>query len=373
MPRLAVRAAVLRAAAAPLKIETVYLDEPGRGEVLVRTRAVGLCHSDLKYVTGSLDITLPAVLGHEVAGVVERIGDGVTRLSVGDHVVATVTPSCGACAACVSGYPTQCQRVADLRRRDAPTMVDVDDNPVTTLGAVGAFAEAILVPESALAVVPPHLDSRFVCLLSCCVSTGVGAVVHGAKVTPADTVAVVGCGGVGMAAIQGSRIAGARRIIAVDMHLAKLELARSLGATDVVLASAADAHEQILRLCPGGVSQVFEAVGSQQTAEFAFSLLAPGGTATILGLTSPGSRISIDAQSLVEGDRRLQGAYMGGTRFLADIPVLTDHLDSGRLDVASMVTSTINLDQINEGFESMKLPTTIRTVIAFESPTEVSR
>ncbi|WP_440711784.1 zinc-binding dehydrogenase [Herbiconiux sp. YIM B11900] len=361
MSRIPIQAAVLTAPGEPLQLQTLYLDEPGPGEVLVTVEAAGLCHSDLHYITGSLPITTPAVLGHEVAGRVERVGVGVTRIAVGDRVVATVTPSCGSCPECVSGNPTLCERVSELRRRPDALLVDADGRPVIALGAIGAFAEAIVVPEASLAVVA-DLNPQLACLLGCCISTGVGAVVHGASVSASDTVVVIGCGGVGMAAIQGARISGARRIIAVDIHDDKLALARALGATDVISA-ADDVRTEVLALTVGGVTRAFEAVGRPETAELAFSVLAPGGVATILGLMPVDSTIPIDAASLIEGSRRIQGAYMGANRFLADVAFLVDHAKSGRLDLSSMVTEVVTLEDINTGFEAMRSPASIRTVV----------
>lgn len=366
MARIPVRAAVLRVPRKPLEVETVYLDEPRVGEVLVRTTAAGLCHSDRHYLHGSLEIAMPAVLGHEVAGVVERCGPGVNRIAVGDHVVVTIAPSCGQCPECVSGCPTRCTRSGELRSRPEPLLVDEAGEAVTSLGAIGAFAEAFVVAESALAVVEADIPPTVACLLGCCVSTGVGAVIHGAEVGPGDTVAVIGCGGVGMAAIQGARLSGARRIIAIDVHEEKLALASRLGATDFVRSSGEDTRDAVLAIVPKGVTRAFEAVGRPSTAELAFSLLAPGGVATILGLMPAGSRISIEASALIEGDRRLQGAYMGGNRFLADIATLTDHYRSGGLDLDSMVTAVVDLDGLNAGFAAMLTPYAIRTVLSFD-------
>ncbi|MDN4596687.1 Zn-dependent alcohol dehydrogenase [Leifsonia virtsii] len=364
MARIPITAAVLETPGEPLRATTVYLDEPGPGEVLVRTEAAGLCHSDLHYLNGSLAIVTPVVLGHEVVGRVDQVGTGVTRLRPGDRVVATVTPSCGACSQCVSGHPTQCLRVGELRERAEPLIVDADGVEVGSLAGIGAFAEAFVVREAALALVTDDVDPLAACLLGCCISTGVGAVVHGAAVSASDTVLVIGCGGVGMAAIQGARICGARRIVAVDLHPEKLELARQLGATDVILASD-DVRGRVDTIAPNGVTRAFEAVGRPATAELAFSLLAPGGVATILGLMPEGSRINVDASALIEGDRKLQGAYMGGNRFLADIDLLTDHHRTGRLDLESMVTGVVSLNDINDGFDAMRDPQSIRTVVDF--------
>ncbi len=367
MSRVPIRAAVLRVPGEPMNIETLFLDQPGPGEVMVRTTAAGLCHSDLHYVNGSLDFKAPVVLGHEVTGVVERCGPGVSRIAVGHRVVVTINPSCGQCAQCVSGSPTQCNRVSAIRRRPAPLLVDETGATVNSFGAIGAFAEAIVVSESALAIVDADVPPNVACLLGCCISTGVGAVVHGANVGATDTVAVIGCGGVGMAVIQGARLSGARRIIAVDIHEDKLALARDLGATDFVVSSGNATRDTVLAIVPDGVTRAFEAVGRPATAELAFSILARGGVATVLGLMPPGSLIRIDAAELIEGDRRLQGAYMGSSRFLADVPTLIDHYHSGRLDLKRMVTGTVTLDDINAGFSAMASPATIRTVIHFDN------
>ena len=209
-------AAVLVHPGEPLEIRNVLIDDPLENEVLVRTMAVGLCHSDLHYLNGSLGIDLPVVLGHEVAGIVEQVGAATTRLKVGDRVVATVTPSCGACHQCLSGRPTQCLRVDELRFRPRPKLTAESGEPIGALGGIGAFSEAFLVSEASLAKVDESVPATAACLLGCCITTGVGAAIHGAKLTPQDTVAVIGCGGVGMAAIQGARLAGARKIVAVD-------------------------------------------------------------------------------------------------------------------------------------------------------------
>jgi alcohol dehydrogenase/S-(hydroxymethyl)glutathione dehydrogenase/alcohol dehydrogenase len=366
--RTPVRAAVLEQPGKPLQIRELFLDEPTDNEVLVRTERAGLCHSDRHYVTGSLSITTPAVLGHEVAGIVERVGAAVTRLSPGDRVVATVTPPCGACSFCVSGRPTQCGRVGAMRHRSQPRMVTADGTPVQTLGGIGAFAERFLAHEQALATVDSAVAPSVACLLGCCITTGVGAVLHGAHVTPQDTVAVIGCGGVGIAAVQGARLAGARRIIAVDTMAAKLDLAQHLGATDTVLADTDSAATlaAVHQIQPGGVTRAFEAVGSPATAELAFAVLAPTGTATILGLMPEGKTLTIPADALIYGDRTLQGAYMGANRFLADIDVFCDHYAAGRLDLDAMVTDEIAFSAINDGLDAMSEATTIRIVLDFD-------
>jgi S-(hydroxymethyl)glutathione dehydrogenase / alcohol dehydrogenase len=318
--RTPIRAALLHEPGKLLELAEVLLDEPAAHEVVVRTERVGLCHSDLHYLNGALSISTPAVLGHEVAGVVQTVG-----------------------------------------------LLTSQGREVTVLGDLGGFAEAFLASERSLAKLPPGLDPAVACLLGCCVSTGVGAALHGAKITAQDTVAVIGCGGVGIAAIQGARLAGARRIVAVDAAAGKLPLARRFGASDTVLADADPATTlgRLHELLPGGCSHSIEAVGRAATAELAFDVLAPGGTATILGLMPEGERLSISADALVYGDRMLRGAYMGASRFLSDVEVYTDHYLAGRLDLDAMITAVLPFARINDGFARMPDPGTIRIVLAF--------
>lgn len=360
-----ITAAVLTGPGEPLQLQDIVIDDPLDNEVLVRVERVGLCHSDLHYLRGSLQIQTPAVLGHEVCGIVDQVGSLVTDVRPGDRVVATVTPACGRCPQCLAGRPTQCMRVDVVRQRPRPKHWNPDGTEISALGGVGAFAEAILVTESSLAVVDQDMPADVVCLLGCCISTGVGAVLHGAQISPSDTVAVIGCGGVGIAAVQGARIAGARRIVAIDAAAAKLDVALKFGATDALLASsdAAETVAALMELIPGGATHTVEAVGAPATAELAFNCLAPTGTATILGLMPEGSRLTLDADALVYGDRRIQGAYMGANRFLSDVGLFADHYRSGRLDLESMVSEVLPFDQINEGFAAMALPDSVRIVV----------
>lgn len=364
MSRTPITAAVLREPGRPLEHETLFLDEPLAGEVRVRTHAVGLCHSDLHYIQGNLPIDLPAVLGHEVVGEVEAVGPDCASLSMGDRVVVTITPSCGSCPQCQSGKSTLCQRSSILRKRTQPKLLDANDNEVHLLGSIGAFAEALVIPEVAAVLVGSDMSATEACLLGCCVATGYGAVVHGAQVSSLDTVAVIGCGGVGIAAIQAARIAGARKVIAIDLFEEKLARACRLGATHRVK-SDPDASTQIEQISPGGVDKTFEAVGSPATAALAFEILAPGGTATILGLQPSGNKIEINAEKLIEGDRKATGAYMGGNQLAKDMLAFIDHHAAGNLRLDDMVTSRWKFAEINEGFDAMRDPSSIRAVVQF--------
>lgn len=360
-----ITAAVLRGVGKALQLEQVLIDDPLANEVLVRVERVGLCRSDLHYVDGSLSTTTPTILGHEVAGIVERIGEGVTRFGIGDRVVATVTPACGMCAQCLRGRPTQCRRVDVVRSRPRAKHYLPDGTEISSLGGIGAFAEAILVTDSSLAGVDHSVPPDVACLLGCCITTGVGAVVHGAAVGPNDTVAVIGCGGVGVSAIQGARLAGARRIIAIDALAGKLEAAKHFGATHVIVAgrSTEETVAAVHEIVPEGVEHAFEAVGRTVTAELAFACLAPTGAATILGLMPEGASFTIPADALVYGDRTLRGAYMGANRFLSDVAMFTDHYRNGRLDLDSMVTRVVDIADINAGLAAMGDPDTVRIVV----------
>lgn len=360
--RTQIRAAVLTAPGQPLEIHTLFLDEPLPGEVQIRTLAAGLCHSDLHYLNGTLDIALPAVLGHEVLGEIVAVGDTRAEHRIGERVIASITPACGVCVKCAAGQATQCLRSAQMRKRSRPKLVDADGNPVNQLGSIGGFADMFIVPEAAAAPVDEDIPNAEGCLMGCAIATGFGAVVHGAQVTPLDTVAVIGCGGVGIAAIQAAKISGAKRIVAIDLHEEKLQRALQFGATDTLTSGdglVARLHEVI----PGGVDKSFEAVGSPVTASLAFEILAPGGTATILGLEKPGSQISINAELLIEGDRQLRGAYMGAHQLALDVEAFAAHYRSGALRLNDMVTSRWSFDRINEGFKAMSDPSAIRAVV----------
>lgn len=360
--RSEIRAAVLTTPGEPLQMHNLFIDEPLPGEVRVRTLAAGLCHSDLHYVNGTLPIDLPAVLGHEVLGEISAVGDRGAEYLIGQRVIATITPACGVCTNCVAGFSTQCLRAAEVRTRPRPKLIDADGNAVHLLGSIGGFADQFIIPRTAAVSVAEDIPNAEGCLMGCAVATGFGAVVHGAKVSPLDSVAVIGCGGVGVAAIQAAKISGAKRIIAIDLHEEKLERARQFGATDV-FRSGDDLIARLRGSFPLGVDKSFEAVGSPVTAALAFEILAPGGTATILGLERPGSQIVINAELLIEGDRHLQGAYMGANQLPRDVDSFAAHFRNDTLRLTNMVTSRWSFEQINEGFEAMKEPTAIRAVI----------
>ncbi len=345
-----------------LETAEVLVDAPGPEEVRVRPLHVGVCHSDLHYVDGTHTTDLPEVLGHEAAGVVEAVGERVTGVAVGDHVVTSLTMFCGRCRYCVTGRMSLCARRAELRRRPRPALVTPDGTAVGTMGGIGAFAELLLVHENGVATVPKELPLDVASLFGCAVLTGTGAVVHAARVAVGDHVAVVGCGGIGMAAIQGARLAGATRIVAVDTSPAKLELAERFGATDVVPGDG-DVADRVRRLLPDGVDHALEAVGRRETVELAWSLLAPGGVCTVLGMVPDDTPIRVPASTLYFGERRLQGAFIGSSRFPVDIPRLTEAYLQGRLALAEMITHRFPLDDLADAFDALAAGRVLRAVV----------
>jgi S-(hydroxymethyl)glutathione dehydrogenase/alcohol dehydrogenase len=360
------KAAILIAPNQPLSIESVVVADPGPHEVRIRTAACGLCHSDLHFIEGAYPHPLPAIPGHEAAGVVEAVGSEVRTVKVGDAVVTCLSAFCGHCEFCVSGRMSLCLG-GDTRRPAGsnPRITRPDGSVVNQMLNLSAFAEVMLVHEHACVTVNPDMPLDRAAVLGCAVTTGAGAIFNTCKVTPGETVAVVGCGGVGLATINAAKIAGAGRIIAADPVPEKRALAQKLGATDVIDPMEADAAKQILDLTKGGVDHAIEAVGRPASAELAVKALRRGGTATILGMMPLSEKVGLGAMDLL-GGKKLQGALMGGNRFPVDIPRLVDFYLRGLLDLDSIVAETIPLARINEGFERMKRGDSARSVIVFD-------
>ncbi|WP_430428375.1 Zn-dependent alcohol dehydrogenase [Parasphingorhabdus sp.] len=359
------KAAVLVEAGKPLEIEDVVISKPGPHEVLIRTAACGLCHSDLHFIDGSYPHPLPAIPGHEAAGIVEAIGSEVRTVAVGDAVISCLSAFCGHCEFCVTGRLSLCLG-ADTRRGpgDAPRITRGDGSPVGQMLNLSAFAEQMLIHEHACVRIDPEMPLDKAAVIGCAVTTGAGTIFNSCNVTPGETVAVVGCGGVGLATINAARIAGAGRIIAADPIAEKRELAMKLGATDVVDAMADDAAAQIVEMTKGGVDHAIEAVGRPASGDLAVGSLKRGGTATILGMMPLDHKVGLSAMDLLSG-KKLQGVLMGATRFPVDIPRLVDFYLRGLLDLDSIVAETIPLEQINDGFEKMKKGDAARSVITF--------
>ncbi|MFP5462126.1 MAG: Zn-dependent alcohol dehydrogenase [Gammaproteobacteria bacterium] len=358
------KAAVLHAPNQPLTIEDVQIDKPGPREVLIRTAVAGLCHSDLHFIEGKYPWPVPAVLGHESAGVVEAVGSDVTYVKPGDHVITCLSVFCGHCEHCLTGHMSICQTPEVKQPPGQAKRLHWKGQNLNQFLNLSSFAEQMLVHEHALVKVREDMPMDLAALIGCGVITGYGAVVHTAKVSPGETVAVIGCGGIGLSAVNGAAIAGAGRIIAVDRDPVKLEMARAFGATDVVDASAGDPAAQVLELTSGGVHYAFECVGLKQTVEQSFGMLRPGGTATIIGMVPFGTKVELHGADFLR-ERRIQGSAMGSNRFRVDMPRLVDFYLQGKLHLDRMISGRMPLERINEGFEEMKKGGIARNVIVF--------
>ncbi len=360
------KAAVLREVRTPLQIENVQIGKPGPHEVLIRTAAAGVCHSDLHFIEGSYPHPLPAVLGHESAGVVEQIGSEVRTVKVGDHVITCLSAYCGHCEFCLTGHMSLCVSPDTRRDKDEAPRLSQETGPMMQYLNLSSFAEQMLIHEHACVSIRKDMPLDRAALIGCGVLTGTGAVFQTAKVSPGETVVVIGCGGVGLAAINGAAIAGASRIIAVDMSPAKDNLARHFGATDFVNGGDGDAVKTVLDLTKGGVDHAFEAVGLGKTAEQAFGMLKRGGTAYIIGMIPIGQNVTIPGAAFL-GEKKLQGSLMGSNHFPVDMPRLVDMYLSGKLLLDDLISRRIKLEDVNEAFTEMKTGQIARSVIIFDA------
>ena len=358
------RAAVLTAPHAPLSIETVEIEKPKRREVLLRTAFAGLCHSDLHFIEGLYPYPVPAVLGHEAAAVVEAVGEDVTYVKPGDHVITCLSVFCGECPQCMTGHPNLCENTEVKLLPGAARRLRWKGEVLNQAFNLSAFAEQMLVHEHAVVKIDAAIPLDRATLVGCGVMTGVGAVFHAAKVEPGSTVAVIGCGGIGLSAVNGAAIAGAERIIAIDTVASKLELARAMGATDTINASNADPVAMVREMTGGGVPYSFEAIGSKTTAEQSFAMLRPGGTATIIGMIPFGTKIELHGADFLR-DRKIQGTSMGGNRFRVDMPRLLSLWQQGKLKLDHLLSGRIRLEEINEGFARLKSGAPVRQLIDF--------
>ena len=359
------KAAVLREVGKPLQIEQVQINKPGPHEVLIRTAAAGLCHSDLHFMQGSYPHPMPAVLGHESAGVVEAVGSEVRTVKPGDHVITCLSAFCGHCDHCVTGHMARCVSPETKRREGEEPRLSSASGPMLQYLNLSSFAEQMLIHENACVAIRKDMPLDRAALIGCGVMTGVGAVIHTSNVRPGDTVAVIGCGGVGLAAVNGAALAGAGRIIAIDMAPGKENLAKSMGATDFVLGGP-DAVKTVIEMTRGGVQHSFEAIGLAATAEQAFNMLARGGTANVIGMIPVGQTISLMGAAFL-GEKRIQGSLMGSNRFPVDMPRLVDFYMSGKLHLDDMISRRIKLEQVNDAFVEMKTGAVARSVIVFDA------
>ena len=362
-----VKAAVLYEQKSPLVVEDVELDDPKAGEVLVKIGAAGVCRSDRHYMHGDAPTLLPVVLGHEGAGTVEAVGPGVTSVRPGQQVILSFVSSCGRCKSCITGNSHLCDThaAAGAFMFDGTTRLHKGDTRIHHFGKTACFAEYSVMPEAAVVPIDSNIGMDIAALIGCCVPTGVGAVISSANVQPGSTVAVIGCGGVGLNAIQGARLAGALRIIAIDAVEDKLTLAREFGATDVIDASGGDVEKKVKDLTGGGVDYSFEAIGKKETAELSFEILRAGGTATIIGMIPLGTKIELDGYAFLR-ERRIQGSSMGSNHFRVDMPRYIDFYLQGRLKLDELVTKRLKLEDINDAFKFMKEGSVARSVMMFD-------
>ena len=359
------KAAVLREHNKPLVIEEVQVSKPGPREVLVRTVAAGVCHSDVHFMDGSYPYMLPTILGHESAGIVEEVGSSVTYVKKGDHVITCLSAFCGHCDKCLTGHLSLCSSPDVSRKEDEESRLIQDSNPIHQFLNLSSFAEMMLIHEHALVKVREEMPFDRAALIGCSTTTGVGAVFHTAGVEPGSKVAVIGCGGVGLAAINGAAIAGAAEIIAVDMVDSKLELAKALGATHTVNAGNCDAVGEVQELTKGGCDYTFEAIGLKATAEQAFKMLGAGGTATVIGMIPVGTMIEIHGAELLS-EKKIQGSNMGSNRFRVDMPRFVDFYLSGKLHLDQMISKHIKLEDVNDALQALKTGQEARHVIMFD-------
>lgn len=374
-----VRAAILTRAGAPipyaesrpLQIVEIDLAPPGPGEVLVRVVAAGLCHSDLSIINGDRQRRTPIVLGHEAAGIVEALGEGVTDLALGDHVILVFVPSCGSCSPCAEGRPVLCEPAAAANV--AGTLLgggkrmSYEGQSIDHFVGLSAFAEYAVVSRRGVQKIDPELPLEVAALFGCAVMTGVGAVVNTSQVRPGQSVAVIGLGGVGLSALMGALAAGASRVVAVDLMDEKLAIAKSLGATDLINAGSDDAVDQLRELTGGGVDHALEMVGSAKALEFAYRVTRRGGTTVTVGLPASSQNLMTPVWHLVAEERTLKGSYLGSCVPRRDIGRFISLYRNGRLPVDRLLTGTLKLEQINEGFDRLHRGEAIRQVILMNS------
>ncbi len=360
------RGAVLHSSPGQLVVENLTVDKPRPNEVLISTTHAGLCHSDLHFMDGQWAVPASTVMGHESAGVVAAVGEDVTYVKPGDHVITCVSIWCGECRTCLNGKPYMCLNAEAIRsNRPAPSLTFDDGQPCVAFAGLGSFAEELLVHERAVVRIRDDMPLDRASLIGCGVTTGLGAVMRTAAVPAGSSVVVIGCGGIGLSAIQGARIVGATPIIAVDLVASKLEMARTLGATHTVNAAETDAVAAVHEITGGGAEYSFEAIGLTATAEQSWHMTGKGGTATIIGMLPMDSRVSIPGPEIFMSEKKLQGSLMGSNRFRVDMPKFIDLYLDGRLKLDEMVSATIGIDEVNDGYAAMKAGETLRSVIAF--------
>jgi Zn-dependent alcohol dehydrogenase len=364
-----IRGAVLERTGGPLEVTELELATPKTGEVLVRLHASGVCHSDQNAIDGTSETRCPTVLGHEGAGVVEAVGEGVTRVRVGDHVALSWAPSCGRCAECLRELPQLCSTawpaLANGTLLDGTSRLSRDGDPVWHYSFISSFADACVLPERSCIPIPDDVPFAVAGLVGCAVTTGVGAVWRTAKVRPGDRTAVFGCGGVGLSAVLGAVVAGAGSIVAVDTEPAKLELARELGATEGVLwlGGAETTAEAVAEASGGGVDYAFEATGRTEAMLAAFLSTRAHGAAVLIGIPRADAVLALPALSIPRMERRILGSIYGSSRPERDFPLTLDLYRRGRLPLDRLVTHRLPLEEVGRGFELMRSGEAVRVVL----------
>ncbi len=361
------KAAVMRATDAPLVIEDVHIDDPGPGEVLLKTAASGICHSDLHVMEGSLPVPPPCILGHEPAGVVEAVGEGVTDFRPGDHVIGCLTSFCGVCNYCTAGRPYLCLAQFEGRPPGAkPRLSASNGDTIDQFANLSSFAEKMLCPQRSLVKIRDDMPLDRASLIGCGVTTGLGAALNTVHIRAGASVVIIGCGGVGLAALQGARIVGAGKIIAVDAQPWKFDLAKKFGATDCIDATVGDAVAAVHDLTGGGADFVFECIGLIPTVQQAVAMTARGGTTVLVGVVPMADTVPINASDLTLQEKTITGSYMGSNRFRFDMPKYVDFYLDGRLFLDEMISSRIALNDINEAFDRMRKGEAARQVIVYD-------
>jgi S-(hydroxymethyl)glutathione dehydrogenase/alcohol dehydrogenase len=359
------KAAVMRAWKTPLEIEDIEISKPGPREVLLRTAASGVCHSDLHVIEAALPVPPPCVLGHEPAGIVEQVGSAVRDFAPGDHVIGCLSAFCGNCEFCLSGRPNLCGGEACNRSPDEPPRLSKGGDAIAQFAHLSSFAEQMLVHENAIVKIRDDMPLDRAALIGCGVTTGLGAVLNTAKVAPGSTAAVIGCGGVGLSAIQGCRIAGAANIIAIDNQEWKLELAKKVGATEGVL-SDDNTVSKVIELTGGGLDYCFEAIGIKELVTQSVQMIKKGGTAVMIGVVPIGQNVEVNGLDMVLSETKLIGSMMGSNRFRVDMPRYVDFYLNGQLKLDEMISARLPLDDINTAFEEMRKGAAARSVIVFD-------
>ncbi len=358
------KAAVVNKFGGGFDIEEVDIDKPIGREVLIDVKASGLCHSDLHFAKADFGMQPPMVLGHEVSGVVLEVGPEVSEFKKGDHVVGSLIQFCGSCVECLKGWTVRCLNPSyTIRSEGESSRLTRDGKPILAALGTAGFAEKSLIHENQLVKIDKDIPFPEACILGCGVITGAGAAVNAAGVRVGDTVAVIGLGGVGLNVVSGARLAGASRVIGIDLNDEKLELAKKFGATDTINAGKGDVVAAIHKLLGGGVNHSFEVIGRKETAEQAVAMLKVGGSANLVGIHKPGGTIELDVNSLLLGQTTVRGIMMGSANIKKDIPMFATMFQQGRFNLSDLISNEIELKDINKAYEELLSGKTARSVI----------